>query len=386
MMRSLKGKALISILGKEFPVSVFFNLDRGRCEVSDDERGHINGSLGMLIAFGEEIFLRNVMIKSSKGSLCSEELGPFLLYTSILDEAPENSGIPSSGIATALGVKPLKTEANKIILRPLNSRITFDTKNLKLGNESEILFHCEAIREIDCTMSMDGGEVRVHNFPLGSPFSEYVRCCSSSLKLSEYINILSVALSLFLRRKAFLHSVRDQNEISINLAPPDRAISYGILVSDPRRYQEMLERLLSHSSHRRRYFLIEAFSNPGPVEVRLLNAFVHLEIIDGGKTLSSNRISSVLEISRENADALVSMRNIMIHSGFGVKAAMEECRSRLQARKGGPKKAEILENSFKTRSPHGNFYSALMDALSRHLAKEVGVPSDWIQRNGTLSF
>jgi len=385
-MRSLKGEALISVDEKEFPVSVSFDLDCGRCAVSEDGRGHKDGSLGMLIALGKVIFLRNVVIKSSEGSLCSEELGPFQFYSSTHAEAAEDNGIASSGIATALGVKPLSAKVNEVILRPLHSRVTFDGKDLKLGNESEILFHCEPRREIDCTISLNEGEVRVHSFRSGSPFSEYVRCVSSSLKLSEYIDDLRIALSLFLRRKAFLHSVRDQHEISINLAPPDQAISYGILVKDPRRYKETLEKLLSHSSHRRKYFLIEAFSNPGTVEVRLLNAFVHLEIIDGGKALSPNRVSSVLGISRENADALVGMRNIMIHDGLGVRDALEECRRRLQTRKGGKKTAEVLENSFKTNSPHGNFYAALMDALSRHLAKEVGVSSEWVQRKVALSL
>lgn len=159
-----------------------------------------------------------------------------------------------------------------------------------------------------------------------------------------------------------------------------------MLVKKPRGYKETLEKLLSHSSHRQKYFLIEAFSNPGTLEVRLLNAFVHLEIIDGGKTLSSNRVSSVLGISRENADALVGIRNIMIHNGLGVRDALEECRRRFQARKGGKKKVEVLENAFKTNSPHGNFYAALMDALSRYVAKEVGISLDWIQRQVALTL
>ena len=56
-MRSLKGEALISVAEKEFPVSVSFDLDRGWCTVSEDGRGHKDGSLGILIAFGGKIFL-----------------------------------------------------------------------------------------------------------------------------------------------------------------------------------------------------------------------------------------------------------------------------------------------------------------------------------------
>lgn len=206
-MRILKGEALISVAEKEFPVSVTFNLDRGWCTVFEGGRGHKDGFLGMLIALEEEIFLRNVVIKSPKNSLYSEELGPFRFYSRALNEVAEYKGIATSRISTTLGLKPRQTEADEIILRPMHSRITFNCQDLKLGNESEILFYCEPRRDIDCTISWNEGEVHVHTFHSGSPFSEYVRFTSTSLKLSEHINDLRVALSLFLRRKAFLHFV-----------------------------------------------------------------------------------------------------------------------------------------------------------------------------------
>lgn len=195
-----------------------------------------------------------------------------------------------------------------------------------------------------------------------------------------------MAISLFLRQRAFIHFVRDHKDVSINLAVPDQAISYGFLVKDPRRYKEVMEKLVFYSSNRQRYFLIEAFSNPGTLEVWLLNAFVHLEIIDSGRALSANHVSAVLGISRDNADALVCLRNLMIHDGLGVPEALKECRRRIRARGGGKGVARVLEDAFKTDSPHGNLYSALMDKLSAHLAKEAGIPTEWVGRKVALSF
>lgn len=385
-MVHLEGAATIGDGPHANSVDVSLDLAQGRCLISENSASTIGGFFGLSLAKKNKVFLENVRLRIGGGEFFAEELGPFYLSSSTQAEPTEDKDISSSGLAIALGITPNVIGVDEIELRPFSSKLDFQVMKPDMGDDSEILFHCDSRVKFDCSIELDGREVRVHTFCPGTVLSKYVRCFSSSLDLSRYTNELRIAVSLFLRRRAFLHFVRTQSRVSLNLSPPDQTISYGVLVNNPRHYEEVLERLTAASLRQRNHFLIEAFSNPGTLEVRLLNAFVHLETVDGGKTLSGNRVASALKIKRENADALIIMRNVMIHDGLGVRDALVETRRRLKAKPGGKTEAEVIEQAFQTSSPHGNFYAAVMDAFSQHLARETGFTCDWTNRRVALTL
>lgn len=385
-MLMLKGEANIDAGDMMISVAVSLDLVQGRCLISEKDSGTSAGPLEFILFVKDEVFLENVSLHVGDSEIFAKELGPFFLSSSTQAETTEDRGISVSGLASALGIASDALGINEIELKPFNSKLDFQVIKPGMDDGSEILFHCDPKVKFDCSIVLDGEKVRLHTFRDGTALSKYVRCFSSNLDLSRYTNELRTAVSLFLRRRAFLHFFRTQSTLSLNLTQPDQAISYGVLMHSPRHYGDVLEKLATASLSPRKYFLIEAFSNPGTLEVRLLNAFVHLELVDGGKTLSGNHVASVLKIRRENADALVYMRNIVIHEGLGVVDALAETRRRLKARGGGKTKVEVIEKAFETRSPHGNFYAALMDSFSEHLAREIGFPCDWIKRKVALSL
>ena len=385
-MLMLEGEATIDADHMMITVAVSLDLVQGRCLISENNAGTSAGPLGFLLFVKDEVFLENVRLQVGDSELFAKELGPFFLSSSTQAETTEDKGISVSGLASALGIASDALCVNEIELKPFSSKLDFQVIKPGMDDGSEILFHCDPQVKFDCSIVLDGKKVRLHTFRYGTALSKYVRCFSSSLDLSRYTNELRTAVSLFLRRRAFLHFVRTQSTVSLNLTQPDQAISYGVLVHSPRHYEDVLEKLAAASLRPRKHFLIEAFSNPGTLEVRLLNAFVHLELVDGGKTLSGNRVASALKIKRENADALVYMRNVMIHDGLGVGDALAETQRRLKARKGGKTEAEVIEKAFQTSSPHGNFYAALMDSFSGHLVREIGFSCDWAKRKVALSL
>lgn len=127
---------------------------------------------------------------------------------------------------------------------------------------------------------------------------------------------------------------------------------------------------------------MEGFSNPGTLEVRLLNAFVYLEMIDGKGTLDKGQLSTMFGISSANAEAIVRMRNTLLHQGPSLPAAIRIVRDEMRKYNS----ASIMEGLEQLQSPHGEFYSALMDLLSQHMLHLVGVPEELVHRNGHASF
>jgi hypothetical protein len=387
-MRVLTGKAIAIIDSTEYPVNVFLDLQRGCCVLFERDTDQAPVQLKMMLAFAKQIFLKDVEITSSQGTLQAEKIGPFFFssHRDIQFGGNENKTIPSSTLATLLDIESDATEPDELIITPRLSELRFELRGSLQQDDSEGLFHCEPRQGFDFTIKLGNGDVRVHTFDSERPLFQYIRCVSSNLTLSEYTTELRIAISLFLRRRSFFPFIRDGKSIRIHLATPDNALSYGFLIWNPTKYPEALQKLAAYAPHRQLYFLIEAFSNPGVLEVRLLNAFVHLEIIDRSRTLSANQLAAVLGISNPNAEAIVRLRNEMIHHGLDLKHALEECRRRTASIKGHQLKAQILDDVFKTDSPYGNFYAALMDCLSIHLAKEAQIPVDWVARKVALSF
>jgi len=384
-MMQLKGTATISEGNKTYEVSVLFDLENGRCLISKKNAEASNSSFAFLLATGH-ILLQDIVITHGNHNLIAKELGPFQLYSYNQAVRSEDNSIANSSLAVILGIESDSKEVNEIELKPLSSKILFQSDKTDLDKGSEILFHCDPRRTFDFSINLDGEEVRIHTFEYGTLLNKYVRCVSSKINLTKYLDNLQVALSLFLRRKAFVHFIRNHSEISINLIPPNQVLSYGPLISNPSLYKQIFQKLVTNPLRPRKHFLIEAFSNPGTIDIRLLNAFVHLEILDGGKTLSPDRVASVLKISRENADALVKMRNILIHNGLGVKEALEKTRLDLKSRQGGKKTAAVIEKVFESNSPQGYFYAALMDIFSKQLVRELGISEDAVQSRVPLLF
>lgn len=385
MQMLLKGQAIAVLDGARCDVEVTFDLKRGACSIS--RKAHSSGiddSFGLNVAFSKQAFLEDVRLQSPLGLLRADAVGPFCpSYERVTPS--EDKHVASSALAKLLTTESATSEIDEISLIPRSSGIRLEFDRRPEGDYSEALFYCDCRRTIDCAIDLDGGRVRVHSFELGSPLAGYIRCTSPDVNLGERLNDLRLALSLFFRRRSFVHLARDGAAIWINLTPRDSVLAYGVLIKNPTKTKDVLQKLIDYVPRTRPHFLIEAFSNPGAIEVRLLNAFVHLEIVDRGKKLSANQLVSLFGISRENADVIVQVRNAMIHDGVHIHQALERARLH-SSRRGRIKQAGILERITKSDSPHGEFYSALMDLLSTHLALEADIPPEWVARRTVASF
>lgn len=70
------------------------------------------------------------------------------------------------------------------------------------------------------------------------------------------------------------------------------------------------------------YFYLQGLGGITPIEIRVINLFTFLEIIDGSNTLDKNKISKLLGITTDEADILCKTRGSLIHNGKDIATAL----------------------------------------------------------------
>lgn len=381
----LTGTASVSDGRDQQPVDVVFDLARGRCSVTPSSN---NGSADGLYWQSDKVHLLDVDVRPpGRGRrFRAEKLGPFMMIRAVEAQADRDSNIADSAIAQALGIDSATGPLKEIHLSLLDSRMDFGINELDGNEGTELLYRCLPPRGFDIEVDVAGSHVRIHTFKAGSALAEYVRCETDSAVSHEQQERLRVALSLFFRRRAFWHVGRHGKKVRMNLTAPDQALSYGALAKNPKRFKETIQRLFDIASARNWYFLVEAFSNPGTLEVRMLNAMGHLEVVTGSYQLSWQTLANHFGVNRCSAEVIKEFRNRLIHDGRGMKHAMQRARDNLAQKATGAAYTNVLDQAFQTESPHHHFYCALMDLFSINLSDGAEIPRNWIKRQTALSF
>ena len=78
------------------------------------------------------------------------------------------------------------------------------------------------------------------------------------------------------------------------------------------------------------HFFLQGLGGIAPLEVRAINLFTFLEILDDSKTLSKNSLAYLLDIPLEDADLLCHSRNRLIHHGDHIEAAIRTANGRIR--------------------------------------------------------
>lgn len=384
----LTGSARLSDGRSQEPVDVEFDLAHGRCTVTPSSGNGSTDTFCLYFHSSDRVHLLDVDVRpQGQGyKFLAQEMGPFTIARSVDAQVDCDFEIAHSAIAQALGLDSGTAPLNEMTLVPTCSALYFGISGLGGDESAEVLYRCIPPRRFDIEVDVSGRRVRIHTFKAGSELAEYLRCVSDSSITDDRLERIRVALSLLFRRRAVLHVVRFGDKVRINLSAPDQVSRYGLLTRNPKRVQETMQKLIDAAYLRNWYLLMEAFSNPGTLEVRMLNAMGHLEVVTGRYHLSWQTLKDHLGVSRSSAEIINEFRNRLIHDGSGVKRAMERAKDNLDQKPSGTMSTKVLEQAFETDSPHGHFYCALMDLFSLHLADESEIPRDWIKRKTALSL
>jgi len=151
-------------------------------------------------------------------------------------------------------------------------------------------------------------------------------------------------------------------------------------------FQAMLDENKWEKLKRGLYYYLQGLGGIAPIEIRTINLFTFLEIIDESKTLDKNKISKLLDITIDEASILCETRSSLIHKGLNIPSALINAKNKIESKKGS-----TLENSLFLINPEYKhnmtvcFYLTLAMLLNKYLIKEIGYSGQWNDYSEYLS-
>jgi len=125
------------------------------------------------------------------------------------------------------------------------------------------------------------------------------------------------------------------------------------------------------------YFFLQGLGGVAPLEIRAINLFTYLEIIDNSDTLDKNAVAALLGVTTDEADLLCRTRNRLIHHGDHIGAAVLEAERLISGFKGN------LNNTVFTITPSDehktgiSFFFRFAMILNRFWVQKAGFTGDW---------
>lgn len=220
----------------------------------------------------------------------------------------------------------------------------------------------------------------------------------SDTPISDYEEIIRISLGILLGGPISIRYIYEgePKTITINLAahegktigPLYRNSNGEELLNKIFKYlfQAMLDENKWEKLKRGLYFYLQGLGGIAPIEIRTINLFTFLEIIDESKTLDKNKISKLLDITIDEASILCETRSSLIHKGSNIPSALIDAKNKIKSKKGS-----TLDNSLFLINPEYKhnmtvcFYLALAMLLNKFLIKEMGYSGQWNDYSEYLS-
>lgn len=126
------------------------------------------------------------------------------------------------------------------------------------------------------------------------------------------------------------------------------------------------------------YFYLQGLGGIAPIEIRVINLFTFLEIIDGSNTLDKNKISKLLGITTDEADILCKTRGSLIHNGKDIATALINSYNETASYKKAPLDCKLfIIDSDNKQKMTVHFYFKLAMLLNKFLIKKIGYSGQW---------
>jgi hypothetical protein len=124
------------------------------------------------------------------------------------------------------------------------------------------------------------------------------------------------------------------------------------------------------------HFYIEGKASWTDIDIRAINFFILLEILDKSKTINKTTLSRMLKIDPDDADMICEVRNKLIHEEHYLKSAIEKAYAikKEQYREFNPKEFKT-EDSDSVDPKY--FFINLIRLIDRYLIGLIGYSGEW---------
>jgi hypothetical protein len=279
------------------------------------------------------VTLTNIHIHTPIGELTRDQCDGFFVSR----YNPGTQSIYDSTLGRALTLRGKEAGLTKLVLHPKNSRLELTFRRYDSTPAQYELFYQGAgvslslnqplqLHSSEATVAGDNGTVSVEGHQSLRNYEEHIR----------------LALGVLLGGPMTIRSILDGDTLIINLSAHEEA-SAGRLFkhhddSGPL-LQGLVDFFLSLSAPdwsrwtRATYFFLQGLGGKVPLEIRAINLYTFLEIVDNTDALDKGSVAKLLDITNDEADLLCRVRNRLTHHGENLGTALidsEGCLARFK--------------------------------------------------------
>lgn len=323
-MDKFYGKAVLDDQKNQTPVLLCLNLADNVFEV----RYQIDRSSPMS-AFSTDIFdadisLLDIEIPVANGILrksCLDDLFAFKY-------SGGSNSIFDSSLGQALHLRNEEVGITTIYIKPYRPHVTFDFHSHSPNTSQYEIIYTNNIDNIHHgNISYNSTQITVSGDKNG-----LVLKSSNSLKPVE--ERFRICWSIIQGGWIELRAILDGTSLELNMASDKSLSRLAPLWSE---HNDMIPMFNAISAYfkglapgdrarwrRATYYYLDGLGRNIPLEMKMINFFIFLEMIDKSKTLDKNDIAHTIGISLDDADILCRTRNFMVHHGDSTGSAIEK--------------------------------------------------------------
>lgn len=271
---------------------------------------------------GKPVTITNVVINSAIGPLTSPRLNGFYVSRS-------HFGSWSPQVTPVVNSFFLGIDASHVTRIELQSNDNLIELNFRPGcwPDNEIVFTPTTDFQTAFTFHLHDQEFNVSATEVGVGIS-------SKDPIDQHCTALQMALTLLTGNRVFLFSSCANGQCRINLTREPAKRNGAALWQSVNDAPDLFETLFTFISglpsddfsrwQKATALIVAAKSADSPLDLRIINAFVLIEMFDDQPTLGRDKVARMLDIDVSDADLIIKVRNKLLHQHHSLSEAIEE--------------------------------------------------------------
>lgn len=378
-MNRLTGTAKLYYAGETRQVHVCLNLDENVIEVRHT-MPDLSKAMSMVTGtdwYTSPVVLTNLRISTPIGTISKDQLTDFF----VTSYNPGSHSIYDATLSRALTLRGKEEGVTKIVLHPRSSKIDFVFDPFDTLDPQFEVFYRGAKSSITMPQELQLNPGRA--IVVGDHRGFVVR---GDQPLSNHEELIRLSLGILQGGPVTVRSILENNTMTINLSSHEgRSLGHlhknhkdaGLLLQGIYDFLAALPTSDWSRWSRGIYFFLQGLGGVAPLEVRAINFFTYLEIIDNSDTLDKGSLSALLGVTTDEADLLCRTRNRLVHHGEHIGTAVLTAERHISEFKGPLNNTIFMIDHADEHKTGVSFFFNLAMILNRFWVQRASFTGDW---------
>jgi len=379
-MCKLTGVAILDYCGKTRDVQVCINLEDNVIEIwhALPDMLQAFSFLGGGARHSDTAVLRDIRIQTPIGEIKKDEYTDFFI-TSYNPATVSQGDVAAARILALCGQVESIT---KIVLQPRSSQIEFKLFQFEpMESLFEIVYKGYQLSFPKPQILHIGGVEVVVTSANGTLIIK-----ASDSSLLNYEEPIRLSMGIILGGPITLRTIINGSMFAVNLASHKgtgtgrlfkRHEDSGVLLQGIIDFLASLEPDDQNRWTRSIYFFLQGLGGVSPLEIRAINLFTSLEIIDNTSTLDKSAFARLLDITTDEADICCRVRNRLLHNGANIGSAVIEAEKELTSFKSTLHLQTLAINALDENQSGVKFFFWFVMQINRLWISKAKFEGDW---------